>query len=40
MVKLNSNGFRLIHPEFDMLDDNEDPINTGKIISIGPSNTD
>jgi len=34
------NGFRLIHPEFDMLDDNEDPINTGKIISIYPSNTD
>jgi len=34
------NGFRLIHPEFDMLDDNEDPINTGKIISIYPSNAD
>ena len=34
------NGFRLIHPEFDMLDDNEDPINTGKIISIYPSNSD
>ena len=34
------NGFRLIHPEFDMLDDNEDPINTGKIISIYPSNSE
>ena len=33
-------GFRLIHPEFDMLDDNEDPINTGKIISIYPSNAE
>ena len=34
------NGFRLIHPEFDMLDENEDPINTGKIISIYPSNSE
>ncbi len=34
------NGFRLIHPEFDMLDDNEDPINTGKIISIYPSTSE
>ena len=34
------NGFRLIHPEFDMLDDNEDPINTGKIISVYPSNSE
>ena len=34
------NGFRVIHPEFDLLDDNEDPINTGKIISIYPSNSD
>ena len=34
------NGFRLIHPEFDMLDETEDPINTGKIISIYPSNSE
>ena len=34
------NGFRIIHPEFDLLDENEDPINTGKIISIYPSNSD
>ena len=34
------NGFRLIHPEFDLLDDNEDPVNTGKIISIYPSNSE
>jgi len=34
------NGFRLIHPEFDLLDENENPINTGKIISIYPSNSD
>ena len=34
------NGFRMIHPEFDLLDENEDPINTGKIISIYPSNSD
>ena len=34
------NGFRIIHPEFDLLDENEDPINTGKIISIYPSSSD
>ena len=34
------NGFRMIHPEFDLLDENEDPINTGKIISIYSSNSD
>ena len=34
------NGFRIIHPEFDLLDENEDPINTGKIISIYPSNSE
>ena len=34
------NGFRIIHPEFDLLDENEDPINTGKIISIYPSTTE
>ena len=34
------NGFRMIHPEFDQLDENEDPINTGKIISIYPSNAE
>lgn len=34
------NGFRMIHPEFDLLDENENPINTGKIISIYPSNSD
>ena len=34
------NGFRIIHPEFDLLDENENPINTGKIISIYPSNSE
>ena len=32
-------GYRIIHPEFDLLDNNEDPINTGKIIPIYPSNS-
>ncbi len=34
------NGFRIIHPDFDMLDKDEDPINTGKIISIYPTNSE
>ena len=34
------NGFRIIHPEFDLLDENEDPINTGKIISIYSSTSE
>ena len=34
------NGFRIIHPEFDLLDESEDPINTGKIISIYPSTSE
>ena len=27
------NGFQIIHPEFDILEDGEDPVNTGKILS-------
>ena len=30
-------GFRVIHPEFDILDDQDDPINTGCIIPIYPT---
>ena len=30
------NGFKMVHPEFDLLDE-EDPINTGKIIPLYPS---
>jgi len=32
-------GYRIIHPEFDLLDNNEDPINTGQIIPIYSSNS-
>ena len=31
-------GYRIIHPEFDLLDTNEDPLNTGQIIPIYASN--
>jgi len=31
-------GYRIIHPEFDIIDDNDDPINTGKIIPLYASN--
>ena len=31
-------GFRIIHPEFDILDNNDDPINTGRIIPLYASN--
>jgi len=31
------NGLQIIHPEFDLLDDGEDPINTGQIIALYPS---
>ena len=31
------NGFQIIHPEFDILEEGEDPVNTGKIISQYPS---
>jgi len=34
-----SNGFRIIHPEFDIIDDNENLLNTGKIIPLYSSNT-
>ena len=32
-------GYRIIHPEFDILDDNDDPINTGRIIPLYASNS-
>ena len=28
------NGFQMVHPEFDILDPKEDPLNTGQIISL------
>ena len=30
-------GFRIIHPEFDLFENNEDPLNTGQIIPIYPT---
>ena len=30
-------GIQIIHPEFDILDENEDPVNTGKILAQYPS---
>ena len=31
-------GYRIIHPEFDIIDDNDSPLNTGRIIPLYPSN--
>jgi len=31
-------GFRIIHPEFDILDSDDDPLNTGRIIPIYATN--
>ncbi len=31
-------GFRIIHPEFDILDIDDDPINTSRIVPLYPSN--
>ena len=30
-------GFQIVHPEFDILEEGEDPINTGKILPQYPS---
>jgi len=30
-------GFQIIHPEFDILEEGEDPVNTGKILAQYPS---
>jgi ATP-dependent DNA helicase RecG len=32
-------GYRIIHPEFDLFDNNEDPSNTGKIIPLYSTNS-
>ena len=34
------NGFQIIHPEFDILEEGEDPVNTGKILSQYSSTAD
>ena len=34
------NGFNITHPEFDVLEENDDPINTGQIIAIYPGTTE
>ena len=34
------NGLNITHPEFDILDDNEDNFNTGQIIAMYPSSSD
>ncbi len=31
------NGLKLVHPDFDLLDTGEDPVNTGKILATYPS---
>ena len=31
------NGFQIIHPEFDILEDDDDFVNTGKILAQYPS---
>ncbi len=31
------NGLKLVHPDFDLLDTGEDPVNTGKILAMYPS---
>ena len=34
------NGFNITHPEFDSLEDNDDPINTGQIIAVYPGTSE
>ena len=34
------NGLKITHPDFDILDDNEDSFNTGQIISMYASTSD
>ncbi|MBC8214782.1 MAG: ATP-dependent DNA helicase RecG [Candidatus Marinimicrobia bacterium] len=34
------NGFQIIHPDFDMLDKDEDPVNTGRILPLYPGGAD
>ena len=34
------NGFNITHPEFDILEVNDDPINTGQIIAIYPGTSE
>ena len=34
------NGFNITHPEFDILEENDDPINTGQIIAIYPGTSE
>ena len=33
-------GFQMVHPDFDILEDGEDPVNTGKILPQYSSNSD
>ena len=33
------NGYQIVHPEFDKLKDNEDPINSGSVIPLYPITT-
>ena len=33
------NGYKMVHPEFDILDGNDDPINTGRIVPLYSSNS-
>ena len=33
-------GYQFIHPDFDIMDENEDPVNTGKILSLYPSTSE
>lgn len=32
------NGLKIVHPDFDNLDEGEDPVNTGKVLAQYPSN--
>lgn len=34
------NGFNITHPEFDLLEEDEDPVNTGQIIAIYPGTSE
>ncbi len=34
------NGFQIIHPDFDILDIEDDPVNTGRILSLYPGSAE
>ena len=34
------NGYNIMHPDFDIIDNNDDPVHTGKIIGLYPGSSE